>query len=85
MLSKRSASKKSSANPRPLLVQIGLRVVERRHALGLSQKDLADRLDMAAPSVSMIEHGERNLTIRTLCKLADALEMTPAELFTGTK
>ena len=28
---------------------------------------------------------QRNLTIRSLCKLAEALEMTPAELFTGTK
>ncbi len=74
-----------SEDPDQLLTRIGLRVVRRREALGLSQKKLAERLQMAAPSVSNIEHGERNLTIRTLCKLAEALEMTPAELFTGTK
>ena len=68
-----------------LLSRIGLRVVRRREDLGLSQKDLAERLQMASSSLSNIEHGERNLTIRTLCKLAEALEMTPAELFTGTK
>lgn len=74
-----------SEDPDQLLTRIGLRVLRRREALGLSQKELAEKLRMAAPSISNIEHGERNLTIRTLCKLAAALEMTPAELFTGTK
>jgi transcriptional regulator with XRE-family HTH domain len=85
MLSKRDASQKANVSPRELLAQIGLRVVERRQALDLSQKDLAEKLDIAAPTVSRIEHGQQNITIRTLCKVAEALEMTPAELFTGTK
>lgn len=34
-------------------------------------------------TASRMEHGERNLTIRTLCKLADALGITLAELTAG--
>lgn len=73
-----------SDDPDVLLTRIGLRIVRRREALGLSQRDLAEKLEIPPPNLSKIEHGERNLTIRTLCKLAAALEMTPAELFTGT-
>jgi transcriptional regulator with XRE-family HTH domain len=49
------------------------------------QKELAEKLEIAGSNLSNIEHGERNLTVRTRCKLAEALEMTPPELFTGTK
>ena len=71
-----------NADPDALLAQIGLRIVRRRQDLGLSQKELAERLGMAAPNLSQIEYGERNLTIRTVCKLAEALEMTVAALIT---
>ncbi|MFT3771521.1 MAG: helix-turn-helix transcriptional regulator [Minicystis sp.] len=73
-----------SEDPDALLTQLGLRVVRRREALGLSQKELAGKLGIAAPYLSRIEYGQQNLTFRTLCKLADALEMTLAELITGT-
>ena len=66
-----------------LLVRIGRRIVQRREELGLAQKDLAERLAMHSPGLSDIEHGQRNLTVRTICKLAKALGMTPEELFTG--
>ena len=74
-----------SDDPDVLLTRIGLRIVRRREELGLSQRELAEKLEIPGSNLSKIEHGERNLTIRTLCKLAAALEMTPAELFTGTK
>ncbi|APR87297.1 hypothetical protein A7982_12646 [Minicystis rosea] len=67
-----------------LLTQIGLRVFERRRALGLTQKELAEKAEMQQSNVARIERGEQNLTVRTLCKLAEALGTTAAELFTGT-
>jgi transcriptional regulator with XRE-family HTH domain len=70
-------------DPDLLLSQIGLRVLRRRQDLGLSQKELADRLGIAQTNVARIEHGKQNLTVRTLIKLAEALDMTAAELFVG--
>jgi transcriptional regulator with XRE-family HTH domain len=68
-----------------ILRQIGLRIVQRREALGLRQKDLAERLGVAQTAISPMEHGERNLTIDTICRLADALETTFMALIGGTE
>ena len=54
-----------------------------RKELDLTQTALGERVGMAGTHIAQIEHGERNLTVRTLCRLADALEMTVAELVTG--
>ena len=66
-----------------LLSRIGLRVTKRRQELGLTQHQLADKLAMHQGNIHRIEHGQQNLTVRTLVKLAEALEMTPDELFSG--
>jgi transcriptional regulator with XRE-family HTH domain len=72
-----------SEDPDLLLSQIGLRILRRRQELGWMQKDLAQAVGMQAANVARIEHGQQNLTIRTACKLAEALGMTVAELITG--
>ena len=77
------ASLKMSNDPDLLLSDIGLRILRRRQELGLTQKDLAQAVGMQAANIGQMEHGERNLTIRTLCKLADALGITLAELTAG--
>lgn len=77
------ASLKMSNDPDLLLSDIGLRILRRRQELGLTQKDLAEAVGMQAANIGQMEHGERNLTIRTLCKLADALGVTLAELTAG--
>jgi UDP-N-acetylglucosamine 1-carboxyvinyltransferase len=67
-----------------LLSQIGLRVSKRRQELGLSQRELGDMLGTPQGNISRIEYGQQNLTIDTLCKLANALDTTVAELISGT-
>jgi len=69
-----------SEDPDLLLNQIGLRISKRRQELGLSQRAFAEQLGMQAANVSRIESGEQNVTIRTLCKVAEALEMRVEEL-----
>ena len=64
-----------SENSDVLLRKIGLRILRRRQELGLTQQQVADRLGVSATNITRIEHGEQNLTIRTLVKLADALDM----------
>jgi transcriptional regulator with XRE-family HTH domain len=66
-----------------VLRQLGLRACERRRELGLTQHEVAAKAGMTQPHIGRIERGEQNLTVRSLCRLAKVLEMTPEELFTG--
>jgi transcriptional regulator with XRE-family HTH domain len=72
-----------STDPDLLLSKIGLRILRRRQEFGLTQKELAGRLGITTTNIARIEHGQQNLTIRTLAKLADALDVTLEELVTG--
>jgi len=76
-------AKKVSEDPDLLLSQIGLRVMKRRQELGLTQKELGDRLGITSTNIYRIEYGQQNLTVRTLIKLAEALDTTAADLFVG--
>ncbi len=71
-------------NPKILLSQIGLRALRRRQELGLTQDAVAARLGITAPNIANIEHGRQNVTVETMCKLAEALETTVQELMFGT-
>jgi transcriptional regulator with XRE-family HTH domain len=72
-----------SEDPDLLLDQLGLRIIKRREELGLTQKALAEAIDMQPGNLSQIESGGRNVTIRTLCRIAEALDTTVAELVAG--
>jgi transcriptional regulator with XRE-family HTH domain len=52
----------------------------QRSALGLSQEEVAERLGIATRHYQKIESGELNVTIATLCKVADALRSDAATL-----
>lgn len=49
--------------------------------LGLSQEDLAERADLHRTYVADVERGVRNISLRNIHKLAQALEMSIADLF----
>jgi putative transcriptional regulator len=78
-----TAKERVSEDPDLLLDQIGRRVIARREELGLSQVDLAARLGVARTNIGRIERGEQNVTVRTMCKVAEALETTTQELMFG--
>ncbi|WP_197137292.1 helix-turn-helix domain-containing protein [Crateriforma conspicua] len=61
------------------------RVIARRKELGLTQLDMAERLRITQPTYSSIERGRRIPGIDTLAKIADALEIDPAQLLTITR
>jgi transcriptional regulator with XRE-family HTH domain len=73
-----------SEDPDLLLSQIGLRITRRRQELGLTQRAVAEKAGMQQANFYRIENGEQNVTIRTLCKIADALETTVADLVGGS-
>lgn len=66
--------------PNLLLNRIGLRILRRRQELGLSQRALAAQLGINAANIGRVERGQQNLTIVTLCKMAEALDTTVEEL-----
>jgi transcriptional regulator with XRE-family HTH domain len=63
-------------------VELGRLVQHRRHELGLSRRELADRSDLSYPYVSQIETGDRDPSLRTMHKLAETLEL-PVEQLAG--
>lgn len=64
------------------LLQLGLNVRQRRHIMGLTQKELAARLGCSVQTVSRIEHGG-NIPVDMVMRLSRALEWTLPELLRG--
>ena len=50
-------------------------LIEARNKKKLSQKQVAEKTGMTQADISKIESGNRNLSIRTLQRLADGLDM----------
>ena len=66
-----------------ITIRFGKAVRQRRTELGISQEELAMRCDLHRTYVSDIERGERNVSLRNIERLAAALEISVAELFTN--
>lgn len=61
-------------------VAFGHRLRDARLARGLTQEGLAHLSGLDRTYVSSCEAGRRNATIRTICRLAEALGVDPAVL-----
>jgi len=53
---------------------------ERRTLLGMTQEEIAHSIGVTARHYQKIEAGRVNVTLRTLCGIADALKIAPGEL-----
>ena len=65
------------------LQEIGLRIMQRRKKLGLTQEALAERCDVTTQFVSYAEAGKRAMRPENLLKIAAALGVSADYLLTG--
>ena len=56
--------------------EFGYAVLRRRLDLGLSQRELAERVGTSQNRIYLMENGEANSTLNTLARLADELGLT---------
>ncbi len=63
------------------IVNLGIYIRQIRERKNLSQQSLADISDLPKTTIGRIERAEINPTIKTLLKIANALEIDIIELF----
>jgi transcriptional regulator with XRE-family HTH domain len=64
----------------PLQKRLGQAIRRRREALGYSQDSMADAIEMHRAYYSAVERGEKNLTLKSVERLARAVEARISEL-----
>ena len=67
----------------PDFVELGRRISARRAAIGLSQEALALAANFNRSYIGKVERGERNVSLRTLCRLCHVLGCDLATLTVG--
>lgn len=67
------------------LLSFGLAVRAFREAKNISQEQLADTAGLHRTYIGSIERGERNLGIKNIFRIADALGCKPSELVEATE
>ena len=71
------------ARRQDILTRLGIRVRELRKQKGFSQEMFAARCELDRTYIGGIERGERNVALRNIECIANALDMTISELMEG--
>lgn len=61
--------------------KVGKRIKKARKELGITQEQLAEKVNMHYTTISRIETGDSNPPIQTIAKIAKALKIPLSELF----
>ncbi|MHC5268851.1 helix-turn-helix domain-containing protein [Enterococcus sp. LJL98] len=64
-----------------ILNSIGSSIREIRLKRGITQQELADKADLSLPFINLIENNKRQLSLESLLKLLEALDVSPSEFF----
>jgi len=70
----------SGANAKDPLKLFGARVVQLRNQRNWSQERLSLESGLARSYLGGVERGKRNIALINICRLAEALSVTPDEL-----
>lgn len=66
-----------------ILVRLGTRIRQLRVSRGYSQESFAAKCGLDRTYVGGIERGERNVALRNLESIAEALDLSLSELMSG--
>lgn len=66
-----------------ILQRFGQRVRQLRRQANFSQESFADKCGLDRTYIGGIERGERNVALKNIVAIADALEMSISELMAG--
>ncbi|MBR4607567.1 MAG: helix-turn-helix transcriptional regulator [Lachnospiraceae bacterium] len=64
---------------------IGLRIKEVRKRQGVTQAQLAEMADLSVSYVSHVENAKKKVSLETLLRMCNALEITLDDLLAGTQ
>lgn len=64
-------------------MEIGKRIQGRRKQMGLTQEQLADKMDVSIQMVSNLERGNKSIRIENLIKLSEILDISTDYILTG--
>lgn len=67
------------------IINLGIHIRQLREKKNLSQQDLANDCNIPKIQIGRIERAEVNTTIRTLVKIANALQVEPKDLLAFNK
>jgi transcriptional regulator with XRE-family HTH domain len=81
----KSGPRRKSSGEDPLLKYVANQIVSGRQRLGITQDQLAEKAGCAPLTVTNIESGRRNVTLKSLSLLAAALEVDLRDLFPPAK
>jgi hypothetical protein len=66
-----------------LNLNIGLRLSSRRHALGLTLRDLAQRTALTASFLNLVEHNQSGMSLDSLRRISEALDLSLVDFLLG--
>jgi len=69
--------------PEPVYRALGLRMEAIRLTLGLTQREIADRVGLSRASITNIEAGKQRILLDDVPRLAKALGTSPEHLLKG--
>lgn len=76
----KAAKRRKDCYPDDILETIGANIRRFRKAKGWSQNRLASVADLDRTYISYVENAHYNITIKALCQLAEALEVSVVDL-----
>ena len=63
-----------------LTKRVGMNIRSIRKSQNMTIDELAEKCDFQSPYLSDVERGERNITLQTLNKILDALQVEPSSV-----
>ncbi len=68
-----------------LMYKLGLKIRTLRKMAGLTQEQLAEAAEVSTNFIGYVERGQRALSIKTLDRIAQALDVSPKDMFEFTE